>query len=62
VPLLGPRLGEAWDRVVEVNGNLRALPEPYTANLEQLMIGAASSGRQHGAGASFANRCDDVLD
>ena len=41
VPLLGRRLGAAWDRVVEVNGNLRALLEPYTANLEQIMIGAA---------------------
>ena len=41
VPLLGRRLGTAWDRVVEVKGNLRALLEPYTANLEQLMIGAA---------------------
>jgi predicted PurR-regulated permease PerM len=41
VPLLGRRLGAAWDRVVEVKGNLRALLEPYTANLEQLMIGAA---------------------
>ena len=41
VPLFGRRLGAAWDRVVEVKGNLRALLEPYTANLEQLMIGAA---------------------
>jgi predicted PurR-regulated permease PerM len=41
VPLFGRRLGAAWDRVVEVRGNLRALLEPYTANLEQLMIGAA---------------------
>src|SRR5438270_2914831 len=41
VPLLGRRLGAGWDRVVEVKGNLRALLEPYTANLEQLMIGAA---------------------
>src|SRR5438105_11143921 len=41
VPLLGRRLGTAWDRVVEVKGSLRALLEPYTANLEQLMIGAA---------------------
>jgi predicted PurR-regulated permease PerM len=41
VPLLGRRLGAAWDRVVEVKGNLRALLEPYTTNLEQLMIGAA---------------------
>ena len=37
----GRRLGAAWDRVIEVKGNLRALLEPYTANLEQLMIGAA---------------------
>jgi predicted PurR-regulated permease PerM len=41
VPLLGRRLGAAWDRVVEARGNLRALLEPYTANLEQFMIGAA---------------------
>ena len=41
VPLLGRRLGVAWDRVVEVKGNLRALLEPYTADLEQLLIGAA---------------------
>src|SRR5207253_739729 len=41
VPLLGRRLGTAWDHVVEVKGNLRALLDPYTANLEQLMIGAA---------------------
>jgi hypothetical protein len=41
VPLVGRRLGAVWDRVVEVKGNLRALPEPDTANLEQIMIGAA---------------------
>jgi predicted PurR-regulated permease PerM len=41
VPLLGRRLGAAWDRIIEVKGNLRALLEPYTANLEQSMIGAA---------------------
>jgi predicted PurR-regulated permease PerM len=41
VPLLGRRLGAGWDRVVEVKGNVRALLEPYTANREQLMIGAA---------------------
>jgi predicted PurR-regulated permease PerM len=41
VPLVGRRLGAAWDRVVEVKGNLRALLEPYTANLEQIIIGAA---------------------
>ena len=41
VPLLGRRLGAVWNRVVEVKGNLRALLEPYTANMEQLMIGAA---------------------
>jgi len=36
VPLFGRRLAAAWDRIVEVRGNLRALLEPYTANLEQL--------------------------
>ena len=41
MPLLGGRQGAAWDRIVEVKGNLRALLEPYTANLEQVMIGAA---------------------
>jgi predicted PurR-regulated permease PerM len=35
VPLFGRRLGTAWDRVVEVKGNLRALMAPYTANLER---------------------------
>ena len=39
--LFGRRLGAAWDRVVEVKGNLRALLKSYAANLEQLMIGAA---------------------
>jgi predicted PurR-regulated permease PerM len=41
VPLFGRRLSTAWERIVEVKGNLRALLQPYTANLEQLMIGAA---------------------
>jgi predicted PurR-regulated permease PerM len=41
LPLGGQRLGAAWDRVVEVKGNLRALLEPYTANVEQIMIAAA---------------------
>jgi predicted PurR-regulated permease PerM len=41
VPLFGRRLGATWDRVVEVKGNLRSLLEPYTANLEQFVIGAA---------------------
>ena len=41
LPLGARRLGAAWDRVVEVKGNLRALLEPYTANINQMMIGAA---------------------
>src|SRR5262249_16178691 len=41
VPLVGRRLVAAWDRVVEVKGNLRALLEPYTADLEHVMIGVA---------------------
>jgi AI-2E family transporter len=41
VPLLGQRLAAVWDRVVEAQGNIRTLIKPYTANLEQMMIGAA---------------------
>lgn len=41
LPLIGRRLGVAWDRVVEAKGNLRAVLEPYAANLEELMIGVA---------------------
>jgi predicted PurR-regulated permease PerM len=41
LPFGGRRLGAAWDHVVEAKGNLRALLEPYTADLQQLMIGAA---------------------
>jgi predicted PurR-regulated permease PerM len=33
----------AWDRVVEVKGNLRALVEPYTADLEHTMVAAAQA-------------------
>ena len=40
LPLGSRRLGADWDRVVEVKGNLRALLEPYTANVEEIMIGA----------------------
>jgi predicted PurR-regulated permease PerM len=41
VPLVGRRLVAVWDRVVEAQGNLRTLLEPYSADVEQLMIGAA---------------------
>ena len=41
LPLVGRKLAAGWDRVVAVNGNLRTLAEPYTADLEQMMIGAA---------------------
>jgi predicted PurR-regulated permease PerM len=41
LPLFGRRLGAAWDRVVEAQGNLHTLAEPYTANLEQVMIAVA---------------------
>jgi predicted PurR-regulated permease PerM len=40
-PLVGRRLAAAWDRVVQVQDNLRALAEPYTANLELVMLAAA---------------------
>jgi len=41
LPLVGRRLVAAWDRVVEAQGNLRTLLEPYSADVEQFMIGAA---------------------
>ncbi len=34
-------MGTAWDRFVEVKGNLRTLLEPYTADVEHVMIGVA---------------------
>ena len=41
LPLVGRRLAAAWDKVIEAEGNLRILLEPYTANVEQVMIGTA---------------------
>jgi predicted PurR-regulated permease PerM len=41
LPLVGRRLGAAWDRVVEAKGNLRTILEPSTADMQQFMIGAA---------------------
>jgi len=41
LPLVGQHLAAAWDRVVEAEGNLRALLEPYTATIEQIMVAAA---------------------
>ncbi len=41
VPLVGRRLAAGWDRVVEVKGNLRALLEPYTEDLQHWIVGAA---------------------
>jgi len=41
LPLVGRRLGAAWDRIVEAKGNLRTVLEPYTADLEAMLIGAA---------------------
>ena len=41
VPLVGPRLAAGWQRVVEAQGNVRTLLEPYTADVGHLMIAAA---------------------
>jgi predicted PurR-regulated permease PerM len=41
LPLVGRRLGATWDRLVEAEGDLFAVVEPYRANLEQAMLGAA---------------------
>jgi predicted PurR-regulated permease PerM len=41
VPLIGGRLDAAWDGVVGAEGSLRKVAEPYTGDLEQVMIGTA---------------------
>ncbi len=41
LPLIGGRLDAAWDRAVGAEGSLRRLAEPYTADLEQVMIAGA---------------------
>jgi predicted PurR-regulated permease PerM len=41
LPLVGRRLAGAWDKIIDAEGNLRTLLEPYTANVEQGMITAA---------------------
>ncbi len=38
VPLLGRRLAAAWDIVARVRGNIRALMELYTADVEQWIV------------------------
>jgi predicted PurR-regulated permease PerM len=41
LPLVGRHLAGYWDRVVEAEGDLRALVEPYAATLQQIMVTAA---------------------
>jgi predicted PurR-regulated permease PerM len=41
LPLVGRHLALAWDRAIAAQGNIRALLEPYGANLEEVMIGVA---------------------
>nr|WP_294556299.1 AI-2E family transporter [uncultured Rhodopila sp.] len=41
VPLIGGRLDAAWDGIVGAEGSLRKVAEPYTGDLEQVMIGTA---------------------
>ncbi len=43
LPLIGQRLSAGWDRIVTAEGDLRTLLEPYTVDLEQWLIGAASA-------------------
>ena len=43
VPLIGRRLSAGWDRIVREEGDLRTLLEPYTADLEHWLIGAAAA-------------------
>jgi predicted PurR-regulated permease PerM len=41
LPLIGKRAVSAWARMVEVQGNLHALLEPYAARVEQTIVLAA---------------------
>jgi predicted PurR-regulated permease PerM len=41
LPLVGRQLAAVWDRIVEAEGDLRALIEPYAATLEQIVVAAA---------------------
>jgi predicted PurR-regulated permease PerM len=43
LPLIGRRAAAIWERIVEAKGNLRTLLEPYTDDVEQIMIGAAGA-------------------
>ena len=41
LPLIGKRLAAAWGHIVEAQGNLRALLEPYAAYLQGMLVGVA---------------------
>jgi predicted PurR-regulated permease PerM len=41
LPLVGKRLAAAWGRIVEAQGNLRALLEPYAGDVQSILVGVA---------------------
>jgi predicted PurR-regulated permease PerM len=41
LPLVGKRLAAAWGRIVEAQGNLRALLEPYAGYVQNMLVGVA---------------------
>jgi predicted PurR-regulated permease PerM len=41
LPLIGRHLAPLWDRLVESEGNLRALSAPYAASIEEMLVVAA---------------------
>jgi predicted PurR-regulated permease PerM len=43
LPVIGRRLSGGWDKLVTAEGDLRTLIEPYTAHVEQWLIGAAGA-------------------
>jgi predicted PurR-regulated permease PerM len=43
LPLVGRRLGAAWNQLVSAEGNLRTLADPYTLDVERWLIGAAGA-------------------
>ena len=43
LPVFGPRLSGAWDKLVMAEGDVWILIEPHTAHVEQWLIGAAGA-------------------
>jgi len=43
LPVVGERLARIWDKVMLAEGGIRAMLEPYSAQLRQVLVGAAGA-------------------